>query len=271
MYPHLRADYCRHRHLLVSQDLQVRIKYFLELHNADHTFISKLRLSESLHIYIYFWCIDSKLKLYFWPPVPNLDKVLQRYLTEMNGQRWVNHFEWIGLLSHNGEITNNTKKTTWDLVTNVLFLFTPQNPPLAAKPCKIAPSFLEVMSEDEAVVSEKRAKTSIQLLPHPEPPDEPPGVEGYPGYVTLRKGAFIHCPKANMYIHNRSTHERERQPLTDQPVHTCTDGPGCDLHCSGNEFLNQSYVPQAEPADGFKCLMTVVRESGNVYTNLPCS
>lgn len=161
----------------------------------------------------------------------------------------------------------------------MLFLFTPQNPPLTAKPCleEIAPSFLEVISEDEVVVLEKRSKTSIPLLPaeqrltHPEPPDEPPGGEEFPGYVTLRKVTSIHCPKAHMYIHNRSTHEREKQPLTDQSVHTCTDGPDWALHCSGDEFLNQSYVPQAEPADGFKSLVTAVRESGNLYTNLPCS
>nr|AAR25685.1 class I helical cytokine receptor number 22 [Tetraodon nigroviridis] len=174
----------------------------------------------------------SKLKLYFWPPVPNPDKVLQGYLTEINGQRW--------------------------------------NPWLTTKPCleDIAASFLEVMSEDEAVVSEKRSKTSTQLLsaeqrlPRPEPPDQPPGGEAYSGYVTLRKGTFIH---------NISTQEREEQPLTDRCVHTCTDDPDCDLHCSGNEFLNQSYHPQAEPADGFKCPVTVFRESGNLYTNLPCS
>lgn len=133
------------------------------------------------------------------------------------------------------------------------------------------------MSEDEAVVSEKQAKTCTQLLsaerrlPHPEPQDEPPGGEEYPGYVTLRKGTFIHCPKANMYIHNRGMQEREGQPVTDQPTHTCTDGSDCDRHCSGNEFLNQSYVAQAEPADGFKCVITAVRKSGNRYTNFPCS
>lgn len=147
----------------------------------------------------------------------------------------------------------------------------PQNSLLTAKPCleEIAPSFLEVMSEDEAVVSEK---TSIQLLPaeHRLPPPgaagEPPAGEEYPGYVMLRKGTFIHCPKANTYIHIRGTHERERQP-----VHACTHDPGCDLLCSGQEFLNQSYVPQAEPADEFKCLIPAVRESRNLYTNLPCS
>lgn len=39
--------------------------------------------------------ISSKLKLYFWPPVPNLDKVLQGYLVEMKGQGWVNNFRLI--------------------------------------------------------------------------------------------------------------------------------------------------------------------------------
>ncbi|KAF3835390.1 hypothetical protein F7725_027948 [Dissostichus mawsoni] len=29
-----------------------------------------------------------KLKLYFWPPVPNLDKVLQGFLTDLDKQRW---------------------------------------------------------------------------------------------------------------------------------------------------------------------------------------
>lgn len=133
------------------------------------------------------------------------------------------------------------------------------------------------MTKDEAVVSEKRSKTSVQLLSaeqrllHPEPPDEPPGGDEYPAYVTLRKGTFIHCPKANMYIHIRGSHEKERQPVTGQSVHTCADGPDCDLHCSGNEFLNQSYVPQAEPPDGFKCRLTGVGESGNLYTNLSCT
>lgn len=125
------------------------------------------------------------------------------------------------------------------------------------------------MSEDEAVVSEK---TSVQMLsaerrlPPPEAAGEPPGGEEFLGYVMLRKGTFIPCPKANLYIRIRGTHEREGQPL-----HTCSHDPGCDLLCSGQEFLNQSYVPQAEPADGFRCSLTAVTESRNVYTNLPCS
>lgn len=119
------------------------------------------------------------------------------------------------------------------------------------------------MSEDEAVVSSVQLLSAERRLPPPEAAGQPPGGEEFLGYVTLRKGTFIPCPKANLYIHIR-----ERQG---QPVNTCSHGPGCDLLCSGQEFLNQSYVPQAEPADGFKCLQTAVTESGNGYTNLPCS
>lgn len=148
-------------------------------------------------------------------------------------------------------------------------VFTPQNLPVTAKPCleEIAPSFLEIMSEEEELCSDKPSERSTQLLPaeqklpHPEPPDEPPDGEGY---VMLRKGAFIHCPKANMYIHN-STCE------SDRPNVTKSDGSDCALLCSGNDFINQSYFPQAESAHGFKCRITAISQSSNLYTNLPRS
>lgn len=155
-------------------------------------------------------------------------------------------------------------------------MFTPQNLPVTAKPCleEIAPTFLEIMSEAEAVGSEELPERSTQLpsaeqkLPHPAPPDDPPAGEEYPGYVMLRKGTLIHCPKANMYIHNKSSGESERQTVTAQK---CTDASDCAPLRSGNEFINQSYFPQAEPAaHGFKCRITV-RQSSNLYTNLPCS
>lgn len=150
-------------------------------------------------------------------------------------------------------------------------MLTPQNHPFTAKPCfeEAASSFLEIMSEDEVVGSE----TSTQLLseeqrsPHPEP-DQPPSGEEHPGYVMLSKGTIIHCPKANMYIHNRGTHDKEKPTVTEKSIQTCTDGSDCALPCLGNDFMNQTYIPQAEPADGFKCGITAMRESGNLYTNL---
>lgn len=130
------------------------------------------------------------------------------------------------------------------------------------------------MSEAEVGGSEKPPEISTPLpsaeqkLPQPEPPDDPPAGEEYLGYVMMRKGTFIHCPKANTYIHNRSSCESERQTVT---VQMCTDASDCSLLCSGNEFINPSYFPQAEPAaHGFKCRITV-RQSRNLYTNLPCS
>lgn len=163
-----------------------------------------------------------------------------------------------------------------NLSSNVLFLCPcHQDPPPTAKPCleEISPSFLEIMSEYEVAGSEKPSESSTQLPPaeqrSPRPePDQPLVSEECPGYVTLRKGTFIHCPKANMYIHNRGMHER--QGCT-EAVQTCTDGSEHPLLSSGNELMNQSYFPQAEPADGFKCGIPAIRESGNLYTNLPCS
>lgn len=68
----------------------------------------------------------SKLKLYFWPPVPNLDKVLQGYLTEMNGQRWVNHFTSISNNLVDCEFEKEetqSNQLTQDIFNNVLLLF----------------------------------------------------------------------------------------------------------------------------------------------------
>lgn len=157
-------------------------------------------------------------------------------------------------------------------------VFSPQNLPVTAKPCleEIAPSFLEIMSDEEVPGSDKPSERPTQLLPaeqklpHPEPPGEPPDGEEYPGYVMLRKGTFIHCPKVNMYIHN-SMCENDRLDVTKKSVQTCTDGSDCALLCSGNDFINQSYFSQAESAHGFKCRITGTSQSSNLYTNLPRS
>lgn len=151
--------------------------------------------------------------------------------------------------------------------------FTPQNLPVTAKPCleEIAPSFLEIMSEEEALGSDRPSERSTQLqpaeqkLPHPQPPEEPPDGEEYPGYVMLRKGTLIHCPKANMYIHN-SRRESERPTGTNR-----SDGSEGALLCSGNDFINQSYFPQAESAHGFKGRITAISQSSHLYTNVPRS
>lgn len=150
-------------------------------------------------------------------------------------------------------------------------MLTPQNHPLTAKPCleDATSSVLEIMSEDEVAGSERSTQllSEEQRLPHPES-DPPPSGEEYPGYVMLSKGTFIHYPKANMYIHNRGTHDTEKPTVTEESAQMCTDGTDCALPCSGKDFMNQSYIPQAEPADGFKCGITAMRESGNLYTNL---
>uniref|UniRef100_A0A7N8X7C5 MPL proto-oncogene, thrombopoietin receptor n=1 Tax=Mastacembelus armatus TaxID=205130 RepID=A0A7N8X7C5_9TELE len=115
---------------------------------------------------IIFMCLFykylSKLKQYFWPPVPNLDKVLQGFLTEIN-------------------------RPSWD-------------PPLAAKQCseETISSLVEIMSENK--VSELRE--SILLLSTEgsfssrELADQ---TETFPDYVTLNKDSVFIYPKGNKY------------------------------------------------------------------------
>lgn len=187
-----------------------------------------------------FYMYLSKLKLYFWPPVPDLDKVLQGFLTEINGPKW--------------------------------------NPPVTAKQCsdETASSVVEIMSEDEVSGSEG----STQLL-SPErhscsggEADGVPGTDFFPDYVTLNKDSVILCPKRNKYV-QKEAGEKEGPEVSYEHFQTChsscTDGSVCILPGSGSDFLNQSYLPLAEAADGLDYKLTVARGPGNLYTNFPCS
>ncbi|KAK2835219.1 hypothetical protein Q5P01_015703 [Channa striata] len=186
----------------------------------------------------------SKLKLYFWPPVPNLDKVLQGFLTEINRQKW--------------------------------------DPPVTAKQCPedMPSSVVEIMSEDEVSKLLRPLEESTQLL-SPERgfcsrvrADESPGNEVFSDYVTLNKDTVIVCTKGNKYVYEQ-VGEKVEPVMGDgllQKGHcSCTDGTGCVPFCLGTEFLNHSYLPIAEAADKFDCKVTATRGPGNLYTNLPCS
>ncbi|XP_028442445.1 LOW QUALITY PROTEIN: thrombopoietin receptor [Perca flavescens] len=184
----------------------------------------------------------SKLKLYFWPPVPNLDIVLQRFLTEINGPRW--------------------------------------NPPISAKQCpeETTSSVVEILSEDEVSGLGKPSEGSTQLLSperrHREQVDGSCGTKVFPDYVTLNKDSAILCPKGNKYVY-KEVGEKGGQGESDalvQPCHgSCTDGSVCTPPCLGSDFLNDSYLPLAEPADRFDCKVPVARGPGNLYTNFPSS
>ncbi|KAI3368548.1 hypothetical protein L3Q82_025558 [Scortum barcoo] len=173
----------------------------------------------------------SKLKQYIWPPVPNLDKVLQAYMTEINGERW--------------------------------------NLPMTAKQCceETTSSVVEVMSEGEVSELGTPTEESTELLspekgfPRWEQADGSSGTQVFPDYVTLNKDSVILCPKGNKYVGNQLG-EKEGQGVSDGPVYLPP--------CLGNDFLNHSYLSLTEPAHTLDCKATTPRGPGNLYTNFPC-
>ncbi|XP_070764922.1 thrombopoietin receptor [Enoplosus armatus] len=189
-------------------------------------------------ILISLFCMHhSKLKLYFWPPVPNLDKILQGYLTEINGQRW--------------------------------------NPPITAKQCseETTSSVVEVMSKDDVSGSRKPSEESTQLLSPEsgfssrERVDGSPETEVFPDYVTLNKGSVAPCPNGNKYVYEQ-VGEKEGPEVRGELPHAHSGRPPLYL---GTDFLNHSYLLLAEPADRFDCKVMAAQRPGNLYTNFPCS
>uniref|UniRef100_A0A3Q3VU13 Fibronectin type-III domain-containing protein n=1 Tax=Mola mola TaxID=94237 RepID=A0A3Q3VU13_MOLML len=198
--------------------------------------------------FILIFFLPNKLKLYYWPPVPNLDKVLQGYLTEMNGHRW--------------------------------------NPPLTVKQCSEETTFstVEIMSEDEDVGLGKSSEGSSQQLRSPErsvsskdQADESPAPEAFPDYVTLSKDNVIHCPSEDtyVYLYEKSMNEKDNPRVKDDffkiCLSSCTDGSDSNPLCSGSDFLNHSYIPLVKSADRFNSKVAADGGPGNLYTNLPWS
>nr|XP_019954078.1 PREDICTED: thrombopoietin receptor [Paralichthys olivaceus] len=182
----------------------------------------------------------SKLKEYFWPPLPNLDKVLLNFLTGIDKQSW--------------------------------------DPPLTSKQWseETTESVLEIISEDVKKPSEE----SNQLLQPEEAPssggqvDGNTGAEVLPDYVTLNKERVILCPKKNMYTCETVGEKQGPGPEVELLQTSGCSSTSDSLHvpqCLANDFLNLSYKPLAEAADRFDCRVSPAREPGNIYTNLPCS
>uniref|UniRef100_A0A3B4WD05 MPL proto-oncogene, thrombopoietin receptor n=1 Tax=Seriola lalandi dorsalis TaxID=1841481 RepID=A0A3B4WD05_SERLL len=198
---------------------------------------------------------------YFWPPVPNLDKVLQSFLTEINRQKWVSY--------------NNVLKMHY-------FVLTLQDPPLTTKQCteETTASVVEIMSEDEISGLAKPSEESTQLLSPEgslssgEQVDGSLGTKIFPDYVTLNKDSVILCPKGNKYMYEK-VGEKGVPGVGDDILLTCqcscSEGSVCVPPCLGKDFLNHSYVPLAEAAHRLEYRGTLERGPGNLYTNLPCS
>ncbi|XP_068446042.1 thrombopoietin receptor [Clinocottus analis] len=186
----------------------------------------------------------SQLKLYFWPPVPDLDKVLHSFLTDASGPQW--------------------------------------NPPITAKQYsdETTSSVIEIMSEEEVSQLGKPLGISTRLLSVERQLCSGQQVDGshrtvvFPDYVTLNKDSVIICSKGNKYVYEE-VGEKEEPQMSDERFQTChgscTDGSVCIPSCSGSDFPNHSYLHLAQPADRFDCKVAVARGPGNLYTNFPRS
>nr|XP_057928871.1 thrombopoietin receptor isoform X2 [Doryrhamphus excisus] len=182
-----------------------------------------------------FFTYFQKLKQWFWPPVPNLDKVLQSFLTETNLQNW--------------------------------------HPPVTAKQYfeEAASSVVEVMSQDQVSGSGKPFVESTQLLSseqrnHQEDGSPTTELKLFPDYVTLNRESVIICATGNKYVCEQFGEIRGPGMEGELLPKTC--------HCFCNEdtdLLNHSYMPLSEPAVSVSDKVADMRVHGNVYTNLPCS
>ncbi|XP_074524854.1 thrombopoietin receptor [Halichoeres trimaculatus] len=194
---------------------------------------------------VLFYSNHRKLKQYFWPPVPNLDKVLQGYLTEINRQKW--------------------------------------DPPITAKqsPEETTSSLVEIMSADEVSGLMKPAEESAQLLPSLDDlsssssrhTNDKPGGQAFPDYVTLNKDSVILRPKGKKLVLEQ-VGEIEKLLMETELFQTrqppCGDSVSIPA-CHSASFLNQSYVAQTGLTEKLDGQVTAVRGPGNLYTNLPCS
>uniref|UniRef100_A0A3B4GLP1 MPL proto-oncogene, thrombopoietin receptor n=1 Tax=Pundamilia nyererei TaxID=303518 RepID=A0A3B4GLP1_9CICH len=181
-----------------------------------------------------------KVKQYFWPPIPNPEKVLQGYLTEINTQK--------------------------------------RDHPVLEKLCseENTTSVVEIMSEVEVSEFRKPSEEFAELLSSEgsftssELVDGSPGTEIFPDYVTLNKDSIFLCSPANIYIHEHVT-EKGNHEIGDEylPTCSCSDGSVCFSPCLCSDLLNHSYLPLAEPAEKFSCKVIAARSPGNIYTNFP--
>ncbi|XP_029355870.1 thrombopoietin receptor isoform X2 [Echeneis naucrates] len=198
-------------------------------------------LIPAILIYTYL----SKIKQYFWPPVPNLEKVLQGFLTEINRQKW--------------------------------------DPPLTTKVCpeETTASVVEIMSEEEvSEVGKSSKESSHQLLLQERTPssgeqvDCVPETNGFPDYVTLNKDTVVLCPKGQKYMLEK-VGEKGVEGVGDELLQkcqcSCSDGSVCVPDCLGSTFLNHSYMSPSEATDRFDYRVTAATGAGHLYTNLPCS
>lgn len=181
-----------------------------------------------------FFLYCRKLKEYFWPPVPNLEKVLQGFLIDINQQKW--------------------------------------GPLVVAKLCfeETTPSVVEIMSDDEIPGLVKPSEEFSDLLSSDgsfsteEQADGSSGSEALRDYVTLNKDLHVLCLKENCYVYEQFK-DTEEPDKGHEPLKTCH----CLKPCSCNNYFNRSYLLLAQSTDSLNHKIHNEKCVRNPYTNIP--
>ncbi|XP_028857117.1 thrombopoietin receptor isoform X2 [Denticeps clupeoides] len=158
----------------------------------------------------------STIKRYLWPPVPNLDKLVESFLTNMNGSHW---------------------------------------PAFTIKPCSddISASVVEVVHEESPSPDAERPLESLSYLTPQQtwPLIGSDGIEHFPeleancDYVTLNSAEVLPCLQGNEYVYgNLSGLGLEKT----QGKCTCTWSSR--ISGSSTDILNHSYLLMSENALG---------------------
>lgn len=183
----------------------------------------------------------KKLKQYVWPPIPDLDKVLQEFLTDLKDHKW--------------------------------------DAPVTAKQFygETTASVAEVLSEDgDSSGLEEASEKSARLLSSSDTSyssmgqeDESIEAELYPDYVALNKNTIIVCTKENSYIDEELRHNKDQEVNAKQDSPKSSEGLLPKECCLGSDFLNHSYILIGRDNVGSK--EREQRGQGNIYTNTPCN
>uniref|UniRef100_A0A3B5LA40 MPL proto-oncogene, thrombopoietin receptor n=1 Tax=Xiphophorus couchianus TaxID=32473 RepID=A0A3B5LA40_9TELE len=172
-----------------------------------------------------------KLKLFFWPPVPNFEKVLQGFLTDINQQKWDPPV---------------TSKLYFEETTSSVVEIMSAELPVLNKPTEE----FDFLSSDGSFSIEEQADGSS-------------GSETLRDYVTLKKDLSIHCLKENCYVYEQFKDGKYPEE-GDKLYTTCC----CLKPCSCNNYFNHSYLPMSQSTDSLSKNINVRDDESNLYTNL---
>ncbi|KPP71867.1 Thrombopoietin receptor precursor-like [Scleropages formosus] len=174
-----------------------------------------------------------KVKQLLWPPVPNLQKVLEGFLTDISRQY--------------------------------------QSSPITIKQCyeDIPASVVEIVSGTEVLGSGKAHKEGVlALFPNPELEAklaEEYAMEAYSDYVTLNTQNVFPCLRSNEYVPGDGR-SLSAGPEVLQRGFLCSCDTSQNLLLPSTEILNHSYLLLAEPAEDLAFKDS--RGLSSRYTNL---